>query len=117
MSTPPPGSTATPADVVQRFYEAAASHDYASAWDLADQNMRNQLEGFNSFEGEMSAVRTITFHQAQTVQENSSSATVSLNTTAVLVDRTQNCTGTVQTVRTGPAQWMLDHISISCTAE
>lgn len=115
-STPAATSTSTPADVVQAFYEASARHDYASAWRLADENMRTQLDGFDSFEAEMSAVRTITFHQAQTVQENSSSATVSLDTTAVLLDRTQHCTGTVQTVLTAPGQWMLDHIAISCAA-
>jgi serine/threonine protein kinase, bacterial len=114
---PAPSSEGTPADVVQAFYEDAAQHDYASAWQLTDENMRAQLDGYNSFEAQMSAVRTITFHQAQTMQESSSSATVSVDTTAVLAGGTQHCTGTVQTILTSPSQWTLDHISISCVPE
>ena len=116
-TTPTSSSTATPGGVVQAFYEAAAHHDYASAWSLADQNMRNELQGFDSFQSQMSAVRTITFHQAQTVQQSNSSATVSLDTTAVLLNTTQHCTGTVETVLARPGQWLLDHIAISCAAE
>jgi hypothetical protein len=76
--------------------------------------MHNELEGFDSFKAQMSLVRVITFHQAQTVQESSASAAVSLDTTAVLIDRTQHCTGTADTVRTAAGLWLLDHISISC---
>jgi hypothetical protein len=102
--------------VVQSFYEAAARHDYTAAWELADENMRNQLAGFESFKAQMSRVRVITFHQAETVHQGSSSAAVSLDTTAVLLDRTQHCTGSAQTIRTPAATWLLDHISINCTS-
>jgi eukaryotic-like serine/threonine-protein kinase len=106
----------TPSDTVQAFYEAAARHDYSAAWQLADNNMRNQLNGFDSFQGQMSRVRLITFHQARTLAGSTPSlATVALQTTAVLVDRTQNCSGTAQTLRVQSGAWLLDHISISCT--
>jgi hypothetical protein len=122
---PPPGATvagsehtasngSTPSTTVQMFYEAAARHDYSRAWKLADTNVRNQLEGFASFRAQMSRVRGITFHQAQAVREGSESAIVALATTAELVDRTQQCNGTVATVRIANGSWLLDHISINC---
>jgi hypothetical protein len=107
----------TPASVVQTFYEAAARHDYAAAWELADESLRSQLDGFASFEAQMSRVRVIRFHQAETVHEGSSTAEVALNTTAVLIDKTQHCTGTAQTIRVAAGPWLLDHISISCVSE
>jgi hypothetical protein len=62
----------------------------------------------------MSAVRSITFHSARVVSGGSSdTATVALSTTSVHTDRTQQCSGTAQTVRSGGA-WLVDHISISC---
>jgi serine/threonine-protein kinase len=109
--------TATPASVVQTFYEAAARHDYAAAWQLADGSLRNQLDGYDSFKAQMSRIRLITFHQAQTVQLGSSTAAVALSTTAVLIDHAQHCTGTAETVRTVTRAWLVDHISISCVPQ
>jgi hypothetical protein len=65
----------------------------------------------------MSRVRLITFHEAQTVEEGSSTAAVALSTTAVLIDNVQHCSGTAETVRTASSSWLLDHISISCIPE
>jgi hypothetical protein len=110
-----PTAPTTPSTAVQMFYEAAAHHDYAAAWQLADANLRNQLQGYDSFRAQMSAVRVITFHQAQTVARGSSSATVALDTTAVLIDKTQHCDGTATTTRASTGAWLVDHLSISCT--
>jgi hypothetical protein len=64
---------------------------------------------------QMSSVRSITFHHAGIVGGSSSSAaTVSLETTAVTVDRTRRCGGTARTLRTS-AGWVLDGISIHCS--
>jgi serine/threonine protein kinase len=109
-------NTVTPSGTVQAFYEAAARHDYSGAWQLTDENMRTQLNGFGSFQAQMSRVRVITFHEARTLAgSNSSAATVALQTTAVLADRTQSCGGTARTLRVQSGVWLLDHISISCT--
>ena len=99
---------------MEAFYEASARQDYADAWSLADSNMRAQLAGYPSFQGQMSRVRSIQFHQAQAVVQGSATATVAVETTAVLADRTQLCSGRVQTIRTEQGRWLLDHISISC---
>ncbi|GAC1438419.1 MAG: hypothetical protein NVSMB51_14250 [Solirubrobacteraceae bacterium] len=109
------GATAagTPAGAVQSFYENAAHHDYAAAWKLADSTMRSQLAGFAAFRSQQSAVRSITFHQAQTVGAGTSAATVLVRTTSVLRDKTQQCSGTAHTVRSGGI-WLLDRISIQC---
>ena len=109
-------TSSTPSGVVQSFYEDAARHDYAAAWALADSNLRNQLNGYASFSSQMSAVRSITFHRAQTLSGATlSSATVALNSTSVQSSRTQNCSGTARTVRTSNGTWLVDGVSISCS--
>jgi eukaryotic-like serine/threonine-protein kinase len=115
-ATPPPtaASSTSPAIAVEQFYEAAANHQYATAWALADANLRNQLRSYASFAHQMSTVRSITFHTARVVSgSGSDTATVALSTTSVQSNQTQQCTGTAQTVRSG-GTWLVDHISISC---
>jgi hypothetical protein len=115
--TPPPSaaSSGTPAGAVEQFYTAAARHDYAAAWALAAPNLRSQLGGYTAFQHLLSSVRSITFQSAQvTGGSSSSAATVALSTTSVQTDRTQHCTGTARTVRSGTG-WLLDHISINCS--
>ncbi len=117
-SAPVTPALQTPAAAVEAFYAHAAHHEYASAWALADANMRNQLAGFDSFQAQQSAVRSITFHRAQALAgsgESSRSATVALQTTAVLADRTEQCAGTARLVRAAAERWLLDGISINCT--
>lgn len=104
----------TPSGAVQAFYEDAAHHQYGAAWALADANMRDQVGGYFAFEDQMSSVRAIAFHEAQVLDEGSDSATVAVQTTSVQADRTQQCWGSVRTVRTGSG-WLLDGISISCS--
>jgi hypothetical protein len=113
-STKAPVSS-SPAGTVERFYEAAARHEYAPAWALTDADFRNQLGGYAAFRNLMSSVRSITFHRAQVLAGSSSStATVALSTTSVQTDRTQQCTGTARTVRSGGA-WLVDQVSVSCS--
>jgi hypothetical protein len=100
---------------VQSFYEAAAAHRYSDAWALADPNLRNQLGGYAAFQRQMSSVRSITFHKAQTVAGSSSdSATVALQTTSVQTSGTQECAGTARSVRSGQG-WLVDRVSINCS--
>ena len=113
---PSPGSGASsPTSAVQSFYEAAAAHRYSDAWALADPNLRNQLGGYSAFQKQMSSVRSITFHKAQTTGGSSSdSATVALQTTSVQTSGTQQCAGTARTVRSGQG-WLVDLVSINCS--
>ena len=115
-ASPSPGSGApTPTSAVQSFYEAAAAHRYSEAWALADPNLRNQLGGYSAFQKQMSSVRSITFHKAQTAGGSSSdSATVALQTTSVQTSGTQQCAGTARTVRSGQG-WLVDSVSINCS--
>jgi hypothetical protein len=108
-------SGGAPAGAVQAFYQAASQHRYAAAWALADPNVRSQLGGYSAFQNQMSSVRSITFHKAQVVGGSSSdTATVAVQTTSVQTSGTQQCAGTVRTIRSGQS-WMLDHISINCS--
>ena len=115
-AAPSPGSGASsPTSAVQSFYEAAAAHRYSDAWALAGPNLRNQLGGYSAFQRQMSSVRSITFHKAQTTGGTSSdSATVALQTTSVQTSGTQQCAGTARTVRSGQG-WLVDGVSINCT--
>jgi len=107
--------TPTPTGAVESFYHAAAAHRYAEAWALAGPNLRSQLGGYSAFQNQMSSVRSITFHKAQTVGDSSSnSATVALQTTSVQTSGTQQCAGTARTVRSGQG-WLVDGISINCS--
>jgi eukaryotic-like serine/threonine-protein kinase len=116
VPAPAGSSSATPVAAVEQFYEAAARHQYATAWALAAPNLRTQLGSYASFQHQMSTVQSITFHSVRAVSGGSSSdtATVALSTTSVQNDRTQQCTGTAQTVRSG-GTWLVDRISISCS--
>ena len=108
-------STTSPSGAVEQFYEAAANHQYAAAWALADPNLQSQLRGYASFQNTFSSVRAIAFHQAQVLAgSTSSTATVALRTTSVQTDRTQQCTGTARTVRTSAGGWLVDAIDINC---
>jgi hypothetical protein len=105
----------TPSAAVQAFYEAAAHHRYGSAWALADANMRSQLEGYARFADQMSSVRSITFHRAETVGASGTGvAKVGVQTTSVQNARRRECGGSVRAVRS-TAGWLLDGISISCS--
>lgn len=107
--------TGTPSGAVEAFYEAAAAHQYPTAWALADASMRSELGGFVAFQNEMSSVRSIAFHRAQVLSgQGPGSATVALQTTSVQTGRTQECAGTANTVRSD-GSWLLDAISISCS--
>lgn len=113
--TPSGSAAATPPGAVESFYEAAAQHGYAAAWALADSNLRNQLGGYSDFQNQMSSVRSITFHRAETIGgAGSDAATVALETTSSQTDRTQQCAGTARTVRSREA-WVLDGIAIRCS--
>ncbi len=106
-----PGSSAA---AVESFYGFAAHHRYAQAWALADPAFRAQLAGYSSFAAQQSHVRSITFHQAQTVAQSPSTATVAVRTTSVTDTATEQCQGSVQLARAASAGWLLHQISINC---
>jgi hypothetical protein len=101
--------------VVEAFYRFSASHRYGQAWALADPTFRSQLEGYQRFEAQMAAERSITFNQAQLLNVSKSAAVVAVNTTSVRVNGTQACAGTIDLRRAGPrSKWLLHHIRINC---
>lgn len=106
--------TPTAQSLVQAFYEAAAQHRYAAAWALADANMRDELGGYAAFADQMSSVRKIVFHRIETVQSAPDAATFAVQTTSVLSNETQQCSGTVRTVNAS-GTWLVDGIAIQCT--
>jgi serine/threonine protein kinase len=106
----------TPVTATERFYELAASHQYTSAWALADPAFRSQLGGYDSFVSGQSGDRRIIFHQAEVTNQGPSSATVAVRTTSIRDNGTQQCSGTVYTVRsTGTGGWLLHQIAINCS--
>jgi serine/threonine-protein kinase len=116
--TPPATSVAagSPIDAVETFYHLAASHDYAAAWNLADNSFRQQLEGYEGLQATMAESRAIIFKGANVVNQSPNSAIVSVSTTSVRESGNQSCSGTVDLLRaaTSSPGWLLDHIAISC---
>jgi serine/threonine protein kinase len=107
-------ASGSPVQTVEQFYKAAAAHQYATAWALADPNLRSQVGGYSAFRNEMSSVRSVTFDRAAQLADSSpTTATVAVQTTSVQTSQTQHCSGTVQTVHNGGG-WLLDRLSIGC---
>ena len=109
-----PTASGSPVRAVEAFYHAAAAHDYAAAWALADPTLRSQLEGYQSFAAGQAADRSITFDSANVTTQSSAGATVAVQTTSVRDNGTKHCTGTVDLVPAGGGQWHLHLLHINC---
>jgi hypothetical protein len=106
----------SPVSAVESFYHLAAAHRYAEAWALADPAMQSQLGGYQTFQADQAADRSITFTAARTVSRTASSARVAVTTTSVRSNGTQHCAGTVDLVPGGGAgHWQLHQIGINCS--
>lgn len=99
---------------VESFYHAAADHEYASAWSLADPHFQQQLGGYTSFQAGQAGDRSITFNKATVTDQTATSATVAVQTTSERTNGTESCNGNVNLVKTG-ATWQLDQIGIDCS--
>ena len=114
-ATPGPTTAGSPVATTESFYHLAASHQYSTAWALADPTFRYQLGGYQNFVGGQSGDRSITFDSARVLSQSSSSATVAVRTTSVRTDGTKRCSGTVDLVPGGSAGWLLHQIHIDCS--
>jgi serine/threonine protein kinase len=110
----PPPPAGSPAAAVESFYGAAAAHQYAAAWALADPTLRSELDGYRSFQQGQAGDRSITFNNAKVVSQSSRAATVAVQTTSVRDSGTSHCTGTVDLVPAG-GQWRLHLVHINCS--
>ncbi len=108
-----PGGNKTPISAVERFYELAAAHQFASAWALADPAFRSQLQGYDSFVSGQEGDRRIIFDSARVINQTAGSATVAISTTSIRTDGTEQCGGTVAVVP-GGGGWLLHQIYINC---
>jgi eukaryotic-like serine/threonine-protein kinase len=113
-ATPAPtGASGSPTASVASFYELAAAHNYAQAWQLADPVFRNQLGGYDSFKGGQAGDKAIIFHTNRVISQTGRSATVAVQTTSERTDGTHQCRGTVQ-LQNESGSWLLHAISINC---
>jgi hypothetical protein len=110
------GAPGSPVSAVESFYHLAAAHRYPQAWVLADPAMQSQLGGYQTFQSDQAADRSITFTSAHTVSASPSSARVAVTTTSVRSNGIQHCSGTVDLVPSAAAgHWQLHRIGINCT--
>ncbi len=114
-AAPAPSAAGSPISAVESFYELAASHRYADAWALADPTFRSQLKGYQGFQADQEADRSIIFDAAQIVRQSTSSSTVAVKTTSVRTTGTQHCAGTVDLSAGSSSGWLLHLIHINCT--
>jgi hypothetical protein len=114
-ATPAPtGATGSPGAAVASFYELAASHNYAQAWNLADPVFRSQLGGYDSFKSGQAGDKAIIFHTDRVMSQSGHTATVAVQTTSERTNGTQQCQGTVQ-LQNESGSWLLHAISINCS--
>ncbi|HEV2785144.1 MAG TPA: hypothetical protein VGV67_02045, partial [Solirubrobacteraceae bacterium] len=107
----------TPEAAVRSFYERAAEGDLAGSWRLAGPRMRAAFgNSLPTFKGDLGSLRAITFHALKQTETTSRTATVSLETTAEHTDRTERCTGTVQTVKSRKGRWLVEPHGVRCVA-
>ena len=110
------GASGSPVSAVESFYHLAAAHRYRQAWALADPAMQSQLGGYQTFQSDQAADRSITFTSAHTVGASPSRARVAVTTTSVRSNGTQHCSGTVDLVPGSAAgHWQLHRIGIDCS--
>ncbi len=121
--TQPPGPTTaaapkaprTPVDSVRAFYERAAEGDLAGAWRLAGPRLRADFgNSLDAFSGDLGSLRSITFRRIEQEGTAGETATVALETVAEHTDRTDRCSGTVQTVRNAKGRWLVEPYGVSC---
>jgi serine/threonine-protein kinase len=110
-----PAGPRTPEDAVRAFYERAAEGDLRGSWRLAGPRMRAAFgNSFETFSGDLGSLRAITFDRIDQTAAAGDTATVTVATLAEHTDRTERCTGTLQTVRTAKGRWVVEPQGISC---
>jgi serine/threonine-protein kinase len=103
-----------PVATVRAFYERAAEDDFAGAWRLAGPRMRAVFGGSRAeFERQLGSLERIEFPELALESRSGSTAIVRLRTVATHTDRTDRCTGTVQSTRSG-GRWRVEPHGLSC---
>ena len=112
--TPPMRGPQTPEDAVREFYMALAEGDFRKAWSLAGPRFRGEYGGSRAaFRDGFASLRGIRFEHLEAVEATETSASVSLQTVAEHTDRTERCSGTIQTVVRGE-RWRVEPYGITC---
>jgi Protein kinase domain len=106
----------SPAAAVMDFYELAADGEFQSAWALAGEGFRSQLQGFAAFQSQFSSLESINFERAETINETPDAATVAIATSAVHTDKVDSCSGEVSLGPGGEAGWVIERIGVDCTS-
>ena len=102
----------TPQAAVTGFYQRAAAKDFNGAWALATPRAQSQVGGFNSWKAGEQDLTGFSFPKLQVMRQSGDSATVSFQSLAKHADRTDHCSGTIDTVRQGGG-WMVDQLHIA----
>jgi hypothetical protein len=102
-----------PAGSVRAFYERAAEDDFAGAWRLAGPGMRAVYGDRAEFERQLGSLERIEFPELTLETRTGPTAIVRVRTVATHTDRTDLCTGTLQTTRSG-GRWLVEPHGLSC---
>jgi serine/threonine-protein kinase len=108
-----PGST--PEETVRAFYTRAAEGDLGGAWRLAGPRYKGEYGNSRAaFEDDLGSLRAITFKRLEQTNGSATQATVAIETVAEHTDRTDQCSGTVDTVRAKGARWLIEPFGVRC---
>jgi eukaryotic-like serine/threonine-protein kinase len=106
----------TPVDAVRRFYTGLAEGDVGAAWRIAGPRFRREYGGSRAaFEDDFASLRGIRFERLEEQDATARAATVALETVAEHTDRTDRCSGTVQTVLLD-GRWRVEPYGVSCNS-
>jgi serine/threonine-protein kinase len=103
----------SPTATVRTFYERAAEDDFAGAWRLAGPGMRAVYGDRAAFERQLGSLERIEFPELTLETRTGPLAIVRVRTVATHTDRTDLCTGTLQTTRSG-GRWLVEPHGLSC---
>jgi serine/threonine-protein kinase len=104
----------SPVASVREFYERAAEDDFAGAWRVAGPRMRAVYgDSRANFERQLGSLEKIEFPELALESRSGSTAIVRVRTVATHTDRTDLCTGTLQTTRSG-GRWLVEPHGLSC---
>jgi hypothetical protein len=105
----------TPEETVRAFYTRAAEGDLGGAWRLAGPRFKGEYGNSRAaFEDDLGSLRAITFKRLEQTGGDDTQATVAIETVAEHTDRTDQCRGTVDTVRVKGARWLIEPFGVRC---
>ncbi len=107
-------SVTTPVGAVRAFYGRAARQDAVGVCALRGPRLQARF-GCGELTAQFGTLRSVAFSRISLEAETARAATVSLVTTANHTGYRDRCRGSVDLVKGGAGDWLLDRLAVACT--